>query len=220
MIEAVQQRQSFFWQRLPLIGSILFSLLYFIATLCYPGGNYLNKSTKGFSWTQNYWCNLLNEKAINGQHNTARPIAFAAMLILGLTLITFWYMFPKLANFKSKERYFIQVCGFLAISISIFIFTSLHDTIINVAGVFGLIAIAGTLIGLRKLGWTGLFYMGLFVVILIGVNNLLYYQKNLMYYLPVVQKITFVYFLLWICFINVRWLSKTGRNTGGNLNHH
>lgn len=213
MIRPVYQHQSFFWQLLPLFGSILFSLLYFIATLYYPGGTCLNKSALGFSWTQNYWCNLLSENAINGQHNPARPIAFIAMAVLSLTLIIFWYLFPKLVAFKATERYIIQASGFISIAISTFIFTTLHDTIINVAGLFGLIAIIGTLIGLRKLGWTSLFYMGLFVIVLIGLNNLFYYQKNLMYYLPVIQKITFLYFLLWICLINIRWFRKAATNT-------
>ena len=198
-----------FWRLMPLFGSVLFFLLYFIASLYYPGGTYLDKSYEGFSWTQNYWCNLLNESAINGQRNEARPIAFTAMAVLNLTLIIFWYMFPFHVGFKTKERYIIQASGFLSMGISIFIFTNLHDTIINVAGAFGLIALGGTLIGLRKAGWNNLFYMGVFIIFLIGVNNLLYYQKSLMYYLPIVQKITFLTFLLWVCFINVRWCGRT-----------
>jgi hypothetical protein len=81
-----QHKAHVFWQLMPLFGSILFSLLYFIATLYYPGGNYLDKGSHGFSWTQNYWCNLLGENAINGHQNLARPIAFTAMAVLSLTL--------------------------------------------------------------------------------------------------------------------------------------
>ncbi|HVG15101.1 MAG TPA: hypothetical protein VM935_09075, partial [Chitinophagaceae bacterium] len=95
--------------------------------------------------------------------------------------------------------------GFLSMVISAFIFTHHHDTVINVAGMFGLIALTGTLIGLRKLGWTTFLYLGVFIVLLVGLNNLFYYQKSLMFYLPVVQKITFLFFLLWICLINMRW---------------
>jgi hypothetical protein len=204
----MHKRRHPLWQLLPLFGCSLFSLLYFIATLYYPGGTYLNKSTQGFSWAQNYWCNLLNEFAINGKPNPARPIAFIAMAVLSCSLIIFWYQFPKMVSFKAKEQYIIQASGFIAMVTSVFIFTNLHDTIINIAGVFGLIALAGTLTGLRKLRWTSLFYMGLFVVVLIGVNNLLYYQKHLIYYLPVVQKITFLYFLLWICFISIQSFRK------------
>jgi hypothetical protein len=115
-------------------------------------------------------------------------------------------LFPLQAGFAKRERYTIQASGFIAMIIGSFIFTRLHDNVINAAGLFGLIALTGTLRGLKKLGWIKLFYMGLFVVVLIALNNLLYYKKSLIYYLPVVQKITFLYFLLWICFINICWV--------------
>ncbi|HEV7621655.1 MAG TPA: hypothetical protein VGO09_07980, partial [Flavisolibacter sp.] len=50
----------------PVFGSFAFIILYIIATIYYPGGSQANNVSKGFSWVHNYWCNLLNEKAING----------------------------------------------------------------------------------------------------------------------------------------------------------
>lgn len=35
-----------------------FLLFYVVATFFYPGGSQLDKTASGFSWTQNYWCNL------------------------------------------------------------------------------------------------------------------------------------------------------------------
>ena len=208
MANLKQHRALVFWKLIPVFGSALFLLLYLVATLYYPGGTYLNKSSQGFSWTQNYWCNLLSEYAINGQRNPARPIAFIAMVVLCLTISFFWYEFPKWAGLAVRRRLIVQASGFVSMAISVLIFTNLHDSIVNVAGAFGLIALAGTLIGLRKLGWTSLFYMGLLAVVLIGLNNLLYYQKDPMHYLAVVQKITFLYFLVWICLIDLRWLTQ------------
>jgi hypothetical protein len=197
------------WRLTPLLGSIVFVLLYFIASLYYPGGSQFDKHTKGFSWTQNYWCNLLNENAINGQPNPARPIALTAMVVLCLTLTVFWYLFPIQVDFKKRARLLIQTAGLTAMSIGLFLFTSLHDYIINVATLFGLVALIGTFIGLRKQNLTKLFGMGLFTIVLIGLNNLLYYNTGPLFYLPVVQKITFLYFLLWICCINISLYSKT-----------
>jgi hypothetical protein len=202
------QRQFRFWQLLPFFGCVLFLLLYIIATLNYPGGTNLDKSSIGFSWAQNYWCNLLNENAINGKHNVARPIALTGMAVISLSLTAFWYLFPLRVNCTKTERYVIQASGLLAMLTGVFIFTRFHDSVINVAGMFGLIALVGTLRGLKKSGWMKLFYAGLILLFLIGLNNLLYHKKDLMYYLPVVQKITFLYFLVWICCINLRWLGK------------
>ncbi len=192
------------WIFAPLFGILLYILLYVIATLFYPGGNQVNKNSKGFSWTQNYWCNLLNENAINGQHNSARPIALTAMLVLCISLATFWYIFPKQIFKKKSNKLIIQISGFISVTIGIFLFTVFHDYIINIATGFGLIALTGTFIGLYKIKWFNLFWMGLFTIILIAVNNLLYYNPKLIWYLPVVQKITFAYFLLWIGLIDFR----------------
>ena len=93
-------------------------------------------------------------------------------------------------------------------SIGMFLFTSLHDYIINIASLFGLIALTGTFIGLKKMRWTKLFWMGIFIVILIGLNNFLYYKNGLIFYLPIVQKITFLYFLLWVCLISINLYNK------------
>jgi hypothetical protein len=194
---------SSLWRLAPLFGSVLFVILYFIATLYYPGGSQFDKNSRGFSWTQNYWCNLLNEHGINGQYNPARPIAFIALIDICLTLSWFWYLFPLLVEFKKRGRRIIQVSGFASMAIGMFIFTSLHDLIINIASLFGLAALTGTLIGLWKLKWIKLFWMGLFILVLIGLNNRLYYGKNLMIYLPIVQIFTFLYFLVWICCVTI-----------------
>lgn len=196
------------WVLTPVFGTLLFICLYVVATFFYPGGSQADKHARGFSWVHNYWCNLLNEKAINGQHNPASQWAMTGMFVLCLALAFFWWLFPQKVDFKKPTRILIQISGVLAMAIGVFIFTHLHDTIINVAGICGLVAIAGTFIGLRKLQWTKLFWLGIFNLLLIVLNNLLYYGNGLLY-LPVVQKITFLFFLLWICLIDLQLYHKT-----------
>ena len=70
------------WVLTPIFGTIVFVVLYIVATLLYPGGSQVDKNSIGFSWTNNYWCNLLNDNAINGQHNPAKPIAMTGMFVL------------------------------------------------------------------------------------------------------------------------------------------
>ena len=86
----------------PIFGTVLFVVLYIIAAVLYPGGSQVDKNSVGFSWLNNYWCNLLNENAINGQHNPAKPVALAGMFILCLTLTFFGFYFQdKLMLVKS-----------------------------------------------------------------------------------------------------------------------
>ncbi len=200
------------WVLTPLFGTLLFVVLYFIATLLYPGGSQVDKNSKGFSWTNNYWCNLLNANAINEQHNSARPLAITAMFVLCLTLAIFWYIFPQQIDLKKRSRLTIQISGALAMTIGMFLFTDFHDTIVNVASLCGIVATVGTFIGLHKLKWTKLFWLGIFNLILVVLNNILYYGEGLKLYLPVTQKITFLFFLLWICLITINLYRRQIKN--------
>lgn len=197
---------------LPVAGIIIFVCLYVIAATLYPGGSQADKNAEVFSWLNNYWCNLLNEYAMNGKPNTARQVAFAGMCVLCLSLITFWILFPLYAGFTKRGRLIMQFSGSFAMTIGFFLFTNLHDMIINLAMLCGLIAIAGTFAGLKKLRWKGLILFGIFNLLLVVVNNILYYGDGLLVYLPLVQKITFLSFLLWISVIDIQLYkgTKTG----------
>lgn len=199
---------------LPIAGGILFLFFYYIATFNYPGGSQADKAGKGFSWMHNYWCNLLDETAVNGALNPGRPYAMAGMLVLCLSLGWFWYCFALYIPLKKSYRISMQLSGALSMCIAFFIFTSLHNSIINAAAIFAVIALAGTLIGLYKMKWWKLFAFGLFNLLLIVINNWLYYGGGLLY-LPVVQKITFGLFLLWVCLICFRIYMFAGNIDAG-----
>jgi hypothetical protein len=193
------------WVLTPVFGIASFVILYFVATFYYPGGSQFDKNSIGFSWKDNYWCNLLNDEAINGQSNSAQPIALIAMFILCVTLAIFWLQFPKYTNLSKTYKLTIQINGILAMLIGLFLFTKFdHDLITKLASLFGLIATTGTLIGLFKNGWKTLSYFGLLNILLVIANNILYYNKELICYLPIVQKITFLTFLIWICSIGLK----------------
>ena len=205
---------KYFTLLIPTLGAILFAVLFVIATFYYPGGSQADPNAAGFSWSDNYWCNLLNDKAINGELNNAQPIALSALVILCLALTYFWWKFPLFTGLDKVFKLTIQVCGTLAMIVGLFLFSNFnHDLITNVASLFGLIAMAGTLTGLYKNGWTTLFTWGLVNILLVIANNFLYYNKELISYLPWVQKLTFAAFLLWVCCIDISIykLIKNGR---------
>lgn len=196
---------------IPIWGIIIFLALYVVASFLYPGGSQVDKNSIGFSWINNYWCNLLNEKAINEQRNSAKPVAITAMFVLCLTLAYFWFLFPTYINLERKLKLAIQISGIIAMAIAFFLFTNInHDLIINLASIFGVITTVGTFIGLYKTKWFGLFAFGLFNVLLVGLNNYVYYTKGLIIYLPVIQKITFAAFLIWVCCISIKlyWIER------------
>ena len=202
MTKALQGSKSI-WILTPFIGSLLFIILYIIAALLYPGGSGTDKTAIGYSWTNNYWCNLLSEKAINGQINTARPVAVIAMFILGLSLSSFWILFPAFTQLKRNHKLLIQLAGTVCMLTSFLLLTRIdHDLAINTSSAFGLIAMIGTLVALYQLKWKWLFAIGFFDLLLVALNNYLYHSDEMMY-LPIVQKFSFLSFLVWFSFISI-----------------
>jgi len=193
----------------PIFGAILFIVLYIVAAFFYPGGSQADKHSVGFSLVNNYWCNLLGENAQNGQPNSAKPVAMMGLFVLCITLSLFWILFSWHTNISKKLKLSIPVAGLLSMSTAFLLFTGLdHDSITNLASAFGLIATIGTLLGLYQVKWFNLFAFGLMNILLVVLNNYVYYSKGMIVYLPVIQKISFAVFLIWICCICIKLYRK------------
>jgi hypothetical protein len=196
--------QSFNRTIIPLAGIPVFIILYIIAAAFYPGGHPGDVHAAGFSWLHNYWCNLLNEQAINGEPNKGRPVAFAGMIVLCVSLAAFWFYYPVKQIITVRIQWLIRISGVLAMLAALFITVFDHDAVTNIASLLGLIAVTGTLVILYKTKQSGLFRYGLLNLLLVGVNNLFYYTPSLLHYLPLVQKISFASVLCWIWLIAYR----------------
>jgi len=195
------------WILTPLIGNFLFIILYVIAAAFYPGGSNTDKTSTGYNLTENYWCNLLNEKAINGELNTAKPVAVIAMIILCISLSSFWILFPVVTQLKKSTGLLIQVAGIISMLTAFLLLTNVdHDIAVNTSSSFGFIAMAATIMALRQLKWNKLFLFGLFNILLILLNNYLYHGGH-MTYLPIVQKFSFLSFLIWFSYIDLKLYS-------------
>ncbi len=189
----------------PIFGVLFFIILYFVATFFYPGGSQIDENSIGFSWIDNYWCNLLNETTINGQLNPAKPIAITGMLVLSLSLSFFGFLFTQHTSLDKTTKVTIQITGCISLITSFFLITDIdHDLITNLASAFGITAIIGIFIGLYKIRWHSLFLFGFLNILLVGLNNYVYYDKRLIVHLPLIQKVTFAVFLTWICCIDLK----------------
>ena len=207
------------WILIPLFGICLFILLYVIATLYYPGGSNFDSTAAGFSWQHNYWCELMNERAVNGSINDARPIAIVAMAVLVISLASFWYQFSVV--FRSKGWRLIRFAGIASMLIVVFLHLGAHDLIMSIAGALGIAALIGSLVVLFKMRRFAVFYLGIFCICLCVLNNYIYYSGFKFYYLPVIQKFTFFFFLLWFVWVNVlmyRYLLTANNILRNNLN--
>lgn len=188
--------------RISFWGICIFVVLYFVSAGFYPGGSQADKTGKGFSWLNNFWCDLLDVQAKNGQYNTARPIAVSSWLVLCFSIMIFWYFLPAMLLVTDLVKKTIRFCGVAAMLVSTLLFTQLHDVVIHAASLLGLIAICGTFAGFYKSGYRRFFYTGLFCLALMCLNYFIMVSNTFTTYLPVIQKITFAVVLISIFFVN------------------
>ncbi len=187
---------------LPPIGILLFTILYIYATSLYPGGSQADEHSVGFSWMHNYWCNLMSETSINGQTNPASPIAISAMAVLCFSLMIFFIQFAQVFTKRLIWKRIISLGGIGSMLCAMFIFTSYHDLMTILSSVFGLFVVIGILKEIYQ--HANRFYKltGLGCLLLLGLNNFIYYSGIYLNYLPLLQKITFAIVLLWIVALN------------------
>lgn len=77
----------------------VFGLLVSTAAGLYPGGTWQRRSSVGFSFWHNFWCDLLSTRALNGQSNLfGAVLARAAFVSFALALFRFWPLVAARAN--------------------------------------------------------------------------------------------------------------------------
>lgn len=189
-------------QFLPMIGIFAYVLLYIVATILYPGGSSVYPNSIGFDWSNNYWCHLISDNAINGQINIAQPYALVGMIILGMSLGFFFYQFPLYFKVKPPWETIIPISGIAGSFFSMLILSNYHDLMAVIASLFGMISIIGIFFGLRKYKLIYFIWSGIFCIFLILLNGYIYFTENYIIWLPIIQKVTFAVVLLWIVCLN------------------
>jgi hypothetical protein len=194
------------WTVIPIIGITLFVILYIVAAIYYPGGSTMTRTAEGFDWINNYWCDLLAEPAKNGAHNPGRIFALTGMIILFSSIAVFWYYSPPFLHERKRNIFLIRYSGSLSMFILIFIFTRFHDSVIGIGSTISAIPMAATLNELRKNHLKTLYFLGWFCILLISLNFFIYLSNRFIVFLPMLQKITLLSFLLWILIIDLKCL--------------
>lgn len=198
---------------LPSFGILIFIVLYIYSASIYPGGSPSDPNSIGFDWFDNLWCNLMEEKAINGQDNPARPISLFAIVVLGLSMTIFFFQFAKYFEKHMIWKRIIVVTGLISMVSAAFIFTSYHDVMTTILSFSGLIGISSILRALYNNKMTFFIIFGILCVIVIGLNNLFYYNENFSDYLAVVQQLDFVMVLSWTIGLNLKMMNRKDLKT-------
>jgi len=188
---------------LPLVGMGLFVFLYILAAINYPGGSWNFTDQNGFSFRHNYLCDLLDHYAINGELNTARFFAQAALGALCISIILLWFFLPILFSTKSTNLIIMRWFGVLSLITTLSLASGTHDIIVRIAGVFGAIALIIFFVELYKIQHYKLLMLGIFCLIIFCANYYIYEIGSYIKLLPVLQKITFICFILWFVLLDI-----------------
>ena len=141
---------------------------------------------------------------MNGLENRARPIAISAMIILCTSIALFFYQFAEYFVERGIWKPIIKILGILSMSSAVLIFTKFHDIMTTISSVFGVLVVVGIIRTIYKSDLLVFKISGIVCIILLGINNLIYYSGNYIEYLPFIQKITFGLVLVWIVGLNVK----------------
>ncbi len=147
---------------------------------------------------------------MNGVENPARPFAITAMIILCSSLTVFFFLFATYFVRNNTWKAIIKIFGALSMISAVFIFTKYHDIMTTISSVFGMLVVIGIIRTIYKSKLTTYKISGIVCIILLGINNLIYYSENYIQHLPLIQKITFVLVLTWIVGLNVKMIYKNG----------
>jgi len=201
---------------LPLVGMGLFVLLYVLAAFKYPGGSWMMPQQNGFSFWNNYLCDLLDQNAINGELNTARYLARTSLTVLCLSLFLIWYYLPNLFKGEKFNISIMWLSGMAALITTAFLSSGTHDNTVRIAGFFAVIAFLTCFLELFKAGYLKLFIFGAVCLIIFLFNYYIYETGQFIRLLPIIQKITFVCFIIWFIVLdiflyqNLKWKTTAG----------
>ncbi|EAR00087.1 hypothetical protein [Maribacter sp. HTCC2170] len=193
---------------LPLIGMLLFVILYILAALDYPGGSWLMPDQNGFSFWNNYLCDLLDENAINGEFNPARYYAIASLTLLCFSLALLWYYLPNLFSGENFNQNIMWLSGIVSLIVTAFLSSGTHDVTVRIAGVFGVIAFITCFMELYMEKYFKLVIYGGICLLIFLTNYYIYETGIFLNALPVIQKITFISCIIWFVSLDLAFYKK------------
>ncbi len=190
------------WPWIPSAAVAIFLCFYMVAGWLYPGGTKFDPGRMGFSMVDNYWCDLLDEPTYGGHQNPARPVALVGILILCTGLMVFWWRAPLLFPDSASKGWVVRITGIGSGATLPLVATPQHDLAINIAGILGFIALGISLNVLKKRRETLPMLLGQGTLVF-SLLNFLSWQTGIgLLWLPLLQKIAFAVFLLWVVVIS------------------
>ena len=177
-----------------LIFVIISVLFLVIATFLYPGGSILDENSVGFDWSKNFISNLFLTKALNGSENPSRIWALIGMVFNSIGYGLFFIHTSRKIPQKHTELVLISI-GVVNMLLTFLIATPLHDIMVPVSSTLTMIGLFYITVFIikAKIHWLTVFCM---ISLLIFYSTLYMYGAGNWRLLAVMQKVTFLCFIL------------------------
>jgi len=192
----------------PIVGMVLYIIVFTFAAIAYPGGSINVPDAIGYSFYNNFLCDVMNPTTQNGGANEARPLAIVSHLILSFTMISFFYILPRIFSVKNRNTKMIRYFGMATMTVFIFMYTSHHDLIVTLTGILGTFALIPFFIELHHYKNKGLKLLAYLCYVLSIIVFFIFETKIGFYYLPFLQKITFVVDAWWVIWSSLIVINK------------
>jgi len=187
----------------PILGMGLYLVVFTLAAMDYPGGSENVPSAMGYSFFHNFLCDVMNPITQGGLYNSARSLATVSHLILSATMISFFYLLPEIFSWNNRNTKIIRYVGMFTMTVFIFMYTSFHDHIVTATGILGTFALIPFFIEMKKFPKGYLKNLAYTCFALSIVVFFIFETKIGYYYLPFLQKITFVFDAWWVIWVSL-----------------
>ena len=192
----------------PIVGMAIYIILFAYTATLYPGGSVNEPLATSHSYFHNFLCDLMNPTGANGVENVARPFAIIAHLILSFTMISFFYILPEIFHHQNRNTRMVRGFGMFTMTVFILMYTSYHDLIVTLTGIFGTIALIPFFIEIHHYKGNRLRQLA-YACFAMSIIVFISFQINIWFYiLPVLQKITFVLDAIWVIWVSLIVLKK------------
>jgi hypothetical protein len=187
----------------PAVGFALYLIVFTLAALQYPGGSFNLPNASGYSFFHNFLCDVMDPITKAGAFNPARMLAVVSHIILSLTMISFFYMLPEIFENRNRNFFMIRYFGMFTMTVFMLMATSYHDLIVTFTGVLGTLALIPFFIELKNYTDKRLIQLASLCFFMSIVVFFIFETKIGFYYLPFLQKITFVLDAWWVIWVSI-----------------
>lgn len=187
----------------------MFFALTLTAMYLYPGGSQFNADNPAFSWSENFWCELMVFETAEGKANPGALFAIAATFCAGLAVSAFFYRLPKVCPTTDHQSLILRLGTILCSFFVLMLFSSYHHQMLLAFCICSVFTMLTALITLLEAKRYLAAFTGAILFFMTQTTHLLYYLGWYKEIQPSLQKTSIFLVLVWVFVLNSRFKDPT-----------